>query len=264
MTDPDGHCWPLCTVLAGAAIGAIIGGGANLISQQMSGHCCDWGQVGREAAVGAVSGAISGLAGPVGGPVATILVHAAVGAAAGGVGQVVSNAWNHKPLGDGVGMAMGVGALTGGLEGGVTAALAARAARGFSAVNRADARAFTITREGWTGYPTVGGVPRPTGPFRLLNRAENDAARRLSLNPIRQFRDRIHAPNTVDIHHIQPLEFGGQPANPRNFFPLRNWVSRNNQHALYTNWWNALQRDIEQSGGRTPRIRWLHSDWLLH
>ncbi len=118
--DPDGHCFPICTMIAGALVGAAVGAVASIATQAASGSCCDWGTVGKEAAVGAVSGAISGLVGPAGGVVAQTIV----GAAAGAAGQVVSNALNHKPLGDGVLLAAGVGAVTGGVTGGIARGLA--------------------------------------------------------------------------------------------------------------------------------------------
>lgn len=104
-TDPDGHCWPLCTILAGAAIGALVGGGISILSQAATGSCCDWKQVATDTAVGAVSGAVTATLGPVGGVVTTAIVHTAVGAG----GQLVTNAIMGKPLGDGVGMAALIG-----------------------------------------------------------------------------------------------------------------------------------------------------------
>jgi uncharacterized protein RhaS with RHS repeats len=53
--DPDGHCWPLCTMVIGALVGAAIGAGTSIVTQAASGHGVDWGQVGKQAAVGAVS-----------------------------------------------------------------------------------------------------------------------------------------------------------------------------------------------------------------
>jgi RHS repeat-associated protein len=96
--DATGHCWPVCTVIAGAVIGGLISGGTSLISQAMSGHGVNWSEVGKEAAVGAVSGAVSGLAGPEAG----LAVHSIVGAAAGAAGKMVENAFDHKPITDGV------------------------------------------------------------------------------------------------------------------------------------------------------------------
>jgi RHS repeat-associated protein len=113
--DPTGHCWPVCTMLIGAAIGAAVGAGVSIGSQMASGHSVNWGEVGKQAAVGAISGAVSGLAGPEAG----VLAHAAIGAAAGAVGQATSNAIDHKPIGDGVLEAAAIGGVTGGIAKGV-------------------------------------------------------------------------------------------------------------------------------------------------
>jgi hypothetical protein len=96
--DPTGHCWPVCTMLAGAAIGALISGGTSLVSQAISGHGVDWGEVGKQAATGAVAGAISGLAGPEAG----LAVHVVADAAAGAASKMVENAFDHKSITDGV------------------------------------------------------------------------------------------------------------------------------------------------------------------
>ena len=106
--DADGHCWPLCTIIIGAVVGAVMGGGADIVSAVVTGQSINWGQVGKDAAVGAVAGAVSGLVGPEAGP----LVRAAVDTGAAVAGQVVSNAIDHKPLGDGVLTAAAIGAAT--------------------------------------------------------------------------------------------------------------------------------------------------------
>jgi hypothetical protein len=46
---------------------------------------------------------------------------------------------------------------------------------GVSAVDPSDSKAFTITD--WSGYPTDGGVPKPEGPFKLLQGDEYANAR---------------------------------------------------------------------------------------
>lgn len=110
-TDPTGRCWPVCTMLIGAAIGAAVGAGISIGSQVVSGHSVNWGEVGKQAVVGAVSGAVSGLAGPEAG----VLAQAAIGAASSAAGQAVSNVIDHKPIGDGVAQAAAIGGVTGGL-----------------------------------------------------------------------------------------------------------------------------------------------------
>jgi hypothetical protein len=172
-TDPDGHCFPLCTALAGFAIGAALGAATSIASQAAAGHCCDVKAVVTEAAVGGVSGAITGVLGPAGGAVSTILIHAAVGAAVGAGGQLVTNAVEGKPLGDGVLFAGIVGGVTGGISGGIVARQIAKAAE----VGR---EAAVLAREQYNGVLSRGlrSVSR-----RILQRvtdAENDT---LGANP---------------------------------------------------------------------------------
>lgn len=68
----------------------------------------DWGQVGKEAAVGAVVGAVSALVGPEAGP----LVRAAVDTGVAVGSQVATKALNGKPVGDGVLMVGAIGHRT--------------------------------------------------------------------------------------------------------------------------------------------------------
>ncbi len=110
-TDPGGHCWPLCTMLIGAVIGAAVNVGMTVIGNAIAGKPTTPGEVLQSAVVGAVSGAVSGLVGPEAGPVAKV----AVGALANGVGQMAGNALSGKPLMDGVGEAVVSGAITGGV-----------------------------------------------------------------------------------------------------------------------------------------------------
>jgi RHS repeat-associated protein len=109
--DPSGHCWPLCTMLLGAVIGAAISVGTTVIGNAIQGKPTSAGDIAKAAVVGAVSGAISGLAGPEAGPIAKV----AIGALSSGAGQLVSNALSHKPLMDGVAQATVIGGVTGGL-----------------------------------------------------------------------------------------------------------------------------------------------------
>jgi RHS repeat-associated protein len=109
LADPDGHCWPVCTMIVGALVGAAVGAGLSIVTQAASGHSINWGEVGTQAAVGAVSGAIAGLAGPEAGPLGGLAAHALIGAASGAAGQLVNIAMEHKPLGDGVLLAAAIG-----------------------------------------------------------------------------------------------------------------------------------------------------------
>ena len=109
--DPSGHCWPLCTMLIGAAIGAAMGVATTVVTNAVQGKSTSMGQIAQAAVVGAVSGAVAGLVGPEAGPVAKVVV----GALSSGAGQLVGNAMSGKPLMDGVAQATIVGGVTGGL-----------------------------------------------------------------------------------------------------------------------------------------------------
>jgi RHS repeat-associated protein len=117
--DPSGHCWPLCTMILGAVIGAAISVGTTLVSDAVQHKAPSFGEIAQSAVVGAVSGAVSGLAGPEAGPVAKM----AIGALASGAGQMASNAMSGKPLMDGVGQAALIGGVTGGIMEGAGALL---------------------------------------------------------------------------------------------------------------------------------------------
>jgi RHS repeat-associated protein len=128
--DADGHCFPVCTMLVGALIGAAAGAVISVSTQVASGKSVNWGEVGKQAAIGAVTGAISGLAGPEAG----MVVRGAVDTAASVGGQVISNAIEGKPLGDGVGQAAATGALMSVGLGAAGGLLAKGAGRFFGAI----------------------------------------------------------------------------------------------------------------------------------
>ncbi len=86
-TDPKGTCWPLCTVLLGALVGAVVGAGSSIVSQAVTGQPINWGEVGKQALVGAATGAISGLVGPEAG----LAVHAVVGGVSAAGGSILNN-----------------------------------------------------------------------------------------------------------------------------------------------------------------------------
>ena len=94
---------------------------------------------------------------------------------------------------------------------------------------------FSITD--WSGYPAH--VPKPSGPFRLLEGAEYDAARKAANNANKA----IHAANPslkgMQIHEIHPVKFGGSPTSPANKIVLTRA-----QHDPVTAWWNQLSRNL--------------------
>jgi hypothetical protein len=106
----------------------------------------------------------------------------------------------------------------------------------------------TALREGsfsivdWAKYPA--GVPRPTGPFRLLQGSEYSAARSAANSANRALRGAN--PSSLagrQIHEIQPVKFGGGPTDLANKIPLTG-----PQHSAVTNWWNNFQRYLEGLG----------------
>ncbi len=82
--DADGPCYPWCTVIGGAIIGGVIGGGGEIIAAKLHGQSVYWKKVEGSALKGAVTGAAIGLAGPEAG-VATTAALGAGGNVVGGV-----------------------------------------------------------------------------------------------------------------------------------------------------------------------------------
>ena len=98
---------------------------------------------------------------------------------------------------------------------------------------------FSITPHGWQGYPA--GVPKPAGPFRLLEGAEYDAARSAANSANNQIRvQQGLRGQPVDVHEIQPVKFGGSATDPANKLIL----DRATHRQQVTPWWNQLMRDI--------------------
>jgi len=94
---------------------------------------------------------------------------------------------------------------------------------------------LTITASGRPG------VPRPQGPFRLVEGAEYDAARSAANRANNQIRiDSNLRGQPVDVHEISPVKFNGSPTDPANKIIL----DRNLHRQQVTPWWNQLQRDI--------------------
>ena len=98
---------------------------------------------------------------------------------------------------------------------------------------------FSITPQGWQGYPA--GVPKPAGPFRLLEGAEYDAARSAANSANNQIRvQQGLRGQPVDVHEIQPVKFGGSATDPANKLIL----DRATHRQQLTPCWNQLMRDI--------------------
>lgn len=91
----------------------------------------------------------------------------------------------------------------------------------------------------WAGYPS--GVARPSGPFRLVQGAEYDAARKAANQANAALRRADPAKYAgKQIHEIHPVKFGGSPTDPANKIALTPA-----EHAKYTTFWNRLMRDIQ-------------------
>ncbi|MGH9477465.1 MAG: RHS repeat-associated core domain-containing protein, partial [Terriglobales bacterium] len=85
--DTDGHCWPWCTALAGAAIGAVVGGVTEYPHEAIAHHTLDtWNgdKILHAAAGGAVAGTAIGVAGPAGGEALALGETSAAALATGG------------------------------------------------------------------------------------------------------------------------------------------------------------------------------------
>jgi RHS repeat-associated protein len=92
----------------------------------------------------------------------------------------------------------------------------------------------------WTGYPAAS-VPKPQGPFRLLEGAEYNTARdaaNAANGAIR--REQGLVGKAVEVHEVHPVKFGGSPTDTANKVVLPRDVHRQQ----VTPWWNQLKRDI--------------------
>ena len=125
-TDPDGHCYPLCTVAAGALIGTVLGAGVQVISNYANGVSLDT-DVGKAAAIGFVSGAVGGATLGLGTAVlgttviGSVIVGAASGVAAGQAGKATDNLLSGRSVEEGLGQTDDIvkDAVIGGVTGGV-------------------------------------------------------------------------------------------------------------------------------------------------
>ncbi|WP_161604458.1 polymorphic toxin-type HINT domain-containing protein [Roseiconus nitratireducens] len=100
---------------------------------------------------------------------------------------------------------------------------------------------FSLTPEGLKGYPDS--LPKPSGPLRLLSGDEYTAARK-EANKANQRIRRNDPSGTkgMEIHEIQPVKFGGDPADPKN----KVIISRDFHRKEVTPWWNRLLRQLNQ------------------
>ena len=94
----------------------------------------------------------------------------------------------------------------------------------------------------WRGYPA--GLPKPSGPFVLLEGAEYETARKAANSANRAMHRADDSLKGLQIHEVHPVKFGGSPTDPLNKVPLTP-----QDHSPYTVWWNSLMRYIQTSGG---------------
>lgn len=114
-------------------------------------------------------------------------------------------------------------------------------APGLSAVQPGETGAFSISD--WSGYPSS--LPRPSGPFRILQGEEYTKALSQAATGRYKYRDK-HSEDAVgkDAHHIHPVKFGGDPIDPSNFVLLTP-----EEHKLYSDWWAERLAKAKQYGG---------------
>jgi len=91
----------------------------------------------------------------------------------------------------------------------------------------------------WSGYPE--GVPRPQGPFRMLEGAEYDAARDAANAANRRMHRADSALAGKNLHGVHPVKFGGDPVSQENKIALTQA-----EHSPLTTWWNRLMRSIRE------------------
>lgn len=76
------------------------------------------------------------------------------------------------------------------------------------------ARSEVVVAEGsfsianWSSYPA--NLPKPTGPFRLLEGSEYNAARAAANNANRAIHQADPSLRGLQLHEIQPVKFGGR------------------------------------------------------
>lgn len=112
------------------------------------------------------------------------------------------------------------------------------AAKGAAPRVAAEFPAGSFSISNWSNYPA--GIPRPAGPFRLLEGEELAAARKAANNANRALHRADPALKSFELHEIQTVKFGGSPTDPLNKIPLTP-----TQHTTVSSWWYKLQRSLE-------------------
>jgi hypothetical protein len=91
----------------------------------------------------------------------------------------------------------------------------------------------------WSEYPSF--LPRPIGPFRLLEGEEYDVARRAATLANRALHRANRSFADLEIHETVPVKFGGDPVDPANKIALPQSL-----HNEATRWWNQLMGWIQR------------------
>jgi hypothetical protein len=94
----------------------------------------------------------------------------------------------------------------------------------------------------WTNYPA--NIPRPTGPFRILEGEEYAAAREAADTANAAIRAEYGLDGSgLHIHEIQPVKFGGSPTDPANKM-LLPWQDHIGQEGVHTVFWTPLLKSL--------------------
>lgn len=104
--------------------------------------------------------------------------------------------------------------------------------------------------EDWKDYPEVEDVPKPEGPFHLLDSTEYEEAREAANRANTELHQADPSLKGKEIHEIHPVKFGGDPVDPSNKVALSR-----EDHMEFTKWWNRLQNDLEKM--KEDRITWI-------
>lgn len=114
----------------------------------------------------------------------------------------------------------------------------------FSELDEID-QGFVI--DDWEGYPEVENVPKPEGPFTLLDGADYEEARDAANRANAELHESDPSLKGKEIHEIHPVKFGGDPVDSSNKVALSR-----EEHMEFTKWWNRLQNDLEH--GKEDRV----------
>ena len=94
---------------------------------------------------------------------------------------------------------------------------------------------FLLTDETWSRYPVAGEVPKPEGPFRMVEGPEYQDALKAKNSANAAINKANPSLKGMHIHEIQPVKFGGSPTDPANKITLQPEV-----HQEYTSFWNSI------------------------